>query len=118
MPSSSSFITIAANADLLSDAAVITESTVSGARSTAGYGSPTLLNTGCNVEGSTLCQAQTKELRQVTGGIWQDLFKGSYGRVAVGVQGSYTVRQAFSGVDGSPKTNVGVALGSFRYYPF
>jgi hypothetical protein len=89
-----------------------------GAASIAGYGSPTLLNTGCNIEGSTICQAQTKDIWQVTGGIWQDLFKGSFGRVAVGLQGSYTVRQAFNGVGGGPNTNEGVALTSFRYYPF
>jgi uncharacterized protein YukE len=89
-----------------------------GAASIAGYGSPTLVNTGCNIEGSTVCQAETKDIRQVTGGIWQDIFKGSFGRVAVGLQGSYTVRQAFNGVGGGPITNEGIAMASFRYYPY
>jgi hypothetical protein len=89
-----------------------------GAASTAGYGSPTLVNTGCNTEGSTVCSAETKDVRQLTVGAWQDLFKGSYGRVAVGLQGSYTVRQAFEGVGGAPNTNEGIVMASFRYYPF
>lgn len=89
-----------------------------GAASIAGYGSPTLINTGCNIEGSILCQAETKDIKNITAGVWQDLFKGSYGRVVVGAQGSYTVRNAFSGVGGAPSTDQWVALGSFRYYPF
>lgn len=89
-----------------------------GAASTAGYGSPTLINTGCNTEGSIVCQAETKDIRQLTAGAWYDLFKGPYGRVALGLQGSYTVRQAFEGVGGAPNTNVGVVMSSFRYYPF
>jgi hypothetical protein len=66
-----------------------------GASSTAGYGSPTLVNTGCDIEGSTTCQAETKDIIQLSGGVWQDLLKGSFGRFAVRLQGSYTVRQAF-----------------------
>jgi hypothetical protein len=89
-----------------------------GAASTAGYGSPTLINTGCNIEGSTACNAETKDIMQLTGGVWQDLFNGPYGRVAAGLQGSYTVRQAFSGVGGAPRTDLGVVMASFRYYPF
>jgi hypothetical protein len=89
-----------------------------GATSTAGYGSPTLINTGCDIEGSTACNAETKDIMQLTGGVWQDLFNGSYGRVAAGLQGSYTVRQAFSGVGGAPSTDLGVVMASFRYYPF
>ena len=89
-----------------------------GAASTAGYGSPTLINTGCNTEGSTVCAAETKDIRQLTAGAWHDLFNGPYGRVALGLQGSYTVRQAFTGVGGAPNTNVGVVMTSFRYYPF
>ena len=69
-----------------------------GAASTAGYGSPTLINTGCNTEGSTVCSAETKDIKQLTAGVWQDL----YGRVAMGLQGSYTVRQAFEGVGAHP----------------
>ena len=89
-----------------------------GAASTAGYGSPTLINTGCNTEGSIVCQAETKDIRQLTGGVWHDLFAGPYGRVALGLQGSYTVRQAFEGVGGAPNTNEVVVMSAFRYYPF
>jgi hypothetical protein len=57
-----------------------------GAFSTAGYGSPTLTVTGCNVEGAaaTTCQAETRDIRQITGGFWHDLYKGSFGRLAAG----------------------------------
>jgi flagellar motor protein MotB len=89
-----------------------------GAASTAGYGSPTLINTGCNTEGSTACQAETKDLWQVTIGAWQDLFKGRFGRLALGIQGSYTERRAFEGIGGGPNTNEGVVMTSLRYYPF
>lgn len=89
-----------------------------GAASLAGYGSPTLINTGCDIEGSTLCQADTKDIRQITTGFWQDLFKGGFGRVTVGAQTSYTTRHAFSGVGGAPDTDQWVVMGSFRYYPF
>jgi hypothetical protein len=82
------------------------------------YGSPTLINTGCNTEGSTACSAETKDIRQVTAGIWQDLYKGNFGRATVGLQGSYTQRRAFEGVGGAPNTDEVVVLTSFRYYPF
>lgn len=88
-----------------------------GAASTAGYGSPTLVNSGCNTEGAA-CNAETKDIKQLTAGAWQNIFKGSYGRLALGLQGSYTVRQAFEGVGGAPRTDEGVVLTSFRYYPF
>jgi hypothetical protein len=92
-----------------------------GAFSTAGYGSPTLTVTGCNVEGAaaTTCQAETRDIRQITGGFWHDLYKGSFGRLAAGAQVSYTERDAFRGAFGiSPSTHLVVGLASLRYYPF
>ncbi|WP_128565423.1 hypothetical protein [Methylobacterium crusticola] len=92
-----------------------------GAFSTAGYGSPTLTVTGCNIEGSAAatCQAETREIRQITGGFWHDLYKGSFGRLAAGAQISYTERTAFRGEFGiNPSTHLIVGLASLRYYPF
>jgi hypothetical protein len=89
-----------------------------GAASTAGYGSPTLVNTGCNIEGSTVCAAETKNMWQATSGAWHDLYKGSFGRATVGLQASYTVRQAFSSVGGGPRTDEVTVMTSFRYYPY
>jgi hypothetical protein len=106
-----------------------------GANSVSGYGAPLLDNSGCFVEGGSCTVAaaipatpttpakpptgaETKELRQITGGFWQDIYKGSYGRFVFGMQGGEIWRDAFSGVGGAPKTNIGIFMTSFRYYPF
>lgn len=92
-----------------------------GALSTAGYGSPTLVVVGCNVEGAATgtCQAETRDLREITGGFWHDLYKGNYGRLAAGAQAAYVERDAFRGLLGiQPSTRAVVGLASLRYYPF
>jgi len=83
-----------------------------------GYGSPGLNVSGCGVEGGT-CQAETRDLRQITGGFWQDVYKGSYGRFTLGLQGGEIWRDAFSGTGGkTPHTNIAIFMTSVRYYPF
>lgn len=91
-----------------------------GARSAAGYGFGGLNNIGCNIEGAAAatCQAQTKDIIQVTPGFWEDLFKGTFGRVVLGAQYSYTRRAAFGGVGGAASAVENIAMISFRYYPF
>jgi hypothetical protein len=92
-----------------------------GALGTTGYGSPTLVVTGCNVEGaaSTTCQAESRDIRQITGGFWHDLYKGDFGRLVAGAQVSYTEREAFRGAQGvQPSTHLVTGLTSLRYYPF
>lgn len=92
-----------------------------GAASTAGYGSPTLVVTGCDVEGaaSGTCQAETRDIRQITGGFWHDLNKGQFGRLVAGAQVSYTERDAFRGAQGiQPSAHLVTGLTSLRYYPF
>ncbi len=81
-----------------------------------GYGSPELNVTGCNVLGGK-CQAETEDLRQLTAGFWQDVYKGDYGRFTLGFQGGEIWRNAFAGVGGSPSTNIGIFMTSLRYYP-
>ena len=91
-----------------------------GAHTTSGYGSPTLVVSGCDLEGADpkTCQAETRDLKQITGGFWQDVYKGSYGRFVFGLQGGYIWRDGFSGVGGTPRTNIGIFMTSVRYYPF
>jgi hypothetical protein len=89
-----------------------------GAHNTSGYGSPTLDVSGCGIEGGKTCQAETRDLKEITAGFWQDIYKGSYGRFVFGLEGGYIWRDAFSGVGGTPKTNIGIFMTSFRYYPF
>jgi hypothetical protein len=83
-----------------------------------GYGNPLYSNAGCLHEGSTVCAANTSRVWQVTGGFWWDVYKGDFGRLRVGGQGSYTERQVFAGIGGGPNTNEGIFMGSLRYYPF
>ncbi len=83
----------------------------------AGYGSGALNNTGCAFVGGT-CQAETRDIRQLVAGTWQDVYKGNFGRFVVGLQGSYIERDAFSGVGGAPTTNESIIMTSVRYYPF
>ena len=51
-------------------------------------------------------------------GFWQNVYKGNYGRVAVGAQYEYIKREVFAGVDGASSTDNNIVLTSLRYYPF
>jgi hypothetical protein len=93
-----------------------------GAHSASGYGWSGLDVSHCSTEDSTgmlKCAAETRDLRQITAGFWQDIYKGSYGRFAFGLQGGQIWRDAFSGTGGkTPRTNIDIFMTSFRYYPF
>jgi hypothetical protein len=54
---------------------------------------------------------------QVSGGTWYSLYKGNYGMLRIGAQGSYTRRNIFKGIGGSPSTDEGMFFTSLRYYP-
>lgn len=82
-----------------------------------GYGNPLYNNSGCLHEGSTLCAENTSRVWQVAGGVWYSLYKGGYGTLRIGAQGSYTQRYIFKGIGGSPSTNEGMFFTSLRYYP-
>ena len=111
-----------------------------------GYGSPTGNNSECfnttnatpdasvlgaggagnNLPGAG-CNGNTKRLWELTGGVWDKLYKGSFGEVRVGVQYEYIQRELFQGNQGtapypalrfSPHQNENVVMTSFRYYPF
>jgi hypothetical protein len=93
-----------------------------------GYGNPAFVNSGCNFEGATpsaspygtfgSCVGQTKDVRQVTTGIWHNFYDGPAGKIRVGAQYAYTVRDSFQGFGGAFKGNENMIFGSFRYYPF
>jgi hypothetical protein len=96
-----------------------------------GVGTPNANNSGCNIEGSNpnLCQGSTKELWQVTVGLWDKVYSGAYGNFKAGLQYSYTKKILFPGtgaqIRGVPTgvpvgadTNDQVVYASLRYYPF
>jgi TolA-binding protein len=101
-----------------------------------GYGSYYLNNSSCLTTsapgyngGSTgfypggSCGAQTKDVQELTAGYWYDFYRGDYGRVRLGMQYAYALRQSWTGapVSGSPN-GVGTKgidnmfWTSFRYY--
>jgi hypothetical protein len=91
-----------------------------------GYGNPGFSNAGCLVTtpasfaGATPanCIANNRRLQDLTVGFWQNLYKGQYGRVAVGAQYEYIKRTPFNGIGDAPSTYDHVAFSSLRYYPF
>ena len=100
----------------------------------SGYGLPNANNTGCfnsiiaTTTTGTSCAANAKRVWQLTGGMWDKIYKGSFGEVRVGVQYSFTQRELFAGngfaapytgpLTFSPHQNENTVLTSFRYYPF
>jgi hypothetical protein len=93
-----------------------------------GFGNPTLNNNGCGIitaasftGGVSNCAAVNKEVDMATVGFWQNIYKGSYGRMAAGLQYEYIVRKSFDtnpGLGGPVSTNDNVFMTSLRYYPF
>ena len=113
--------------------------TAAGGTASFGYGTPDAANFGCNIVNApaSTCAGQTQTLWQMTGGAWDKVYKGAFGEVRVGVQYSYTQREAFStqaavaSVTGrlpqtlaqqnstfSPRTSENTVMTSVRYYPF
>jgi hypothetical protein len=71
-----------------------------------GYGNPGFSNAGCTIvtpssfAGATPanCIANNRSLSDVTVGFWQNVYKGDYGRVAVGGQYEYIKRGVLAGI--------------------
>jgi hypothetical protein len=84
-----------------------------------GFGTlPGSSNSGCITEGGT-CSALTKSIKQVSVGLWDKLYQGSFGQVRFGLQYSYTERNAVPDAAGlGPKATENMIFTSFRYYPF
>jgi hypothetical protein len=91
-----------------------------------GLGNPGFSNAGCTITtpfsfaGNTPadCIANNRRLSDVTVGFWQNVYKGYYGRAAVGAQYEYIKREVFAGIGGAPWTDNNIVLTSVRYYPF
>lgn len=64
------------------------------------------------------CAGNTRRIRQITGGFWDKIYSGSFGKAQVGIVYSYTQRQLFEGIGGAPQASQNMAYVSFRYYPF
>lgn len=82
-----------------------------------GYGNALANNSGCLVEGGT-CAGNSRKIAQITAGLWQKLYQGSWGRAQVGLQYSHTERTLFDAVGGGPTAKQDQGIISFRYYPF
>jgi hypothetical protein len=102
-----------------------------GTANLTGYGNPFFNNTGCNVELSTVCAGNTSKVRQITGGFWDDIYKGPFGRLTAGMQYAFTQKFAFFGAGttfpsptvgglaaATPERNENIFFASIRYYPF
>jgi type II secretory pathway pseudopilin PulG len=96
-----------------------------------GYGSRLLSNSACNAlaapgyngGGSTgyipggSCGAQTRDVQEMTGGYWYDIYKGEHGRLRQGIQYGYAVREGWSGASGIGAKGIdNMFWTTFRYY--
>ena len=82
-----------------------------------GYGNPNASLANCFIEGAS-CSPDTREISQITVGLWDKLYNGKIGSLRFGLQYSHTKLDAFSGTGGlTPKTNDDMVFTSFRFYP-
>ena len=110
---------------------------LNGAGKAVGYGSPLFNNTGCYTEtppgtptpgqfpvssggflpgGLANCTGDTRNLIEGTFGFWYKLYNGPKGRVQIGPQYSYIVRNTWAGTGGTPHGIENMVFTSFRYY--
>jgi hypothetical protein len=100
-----------------------------------GYGNPLYSNVGCDVELSSSatatgyltpvtagpalnCSGNIKAVRQISTGIWHNLYEGDFGKLRIGAQYTHTVKSGFDGIGGAPRGDENMVFTSFRYYPF
>jgi Skp family chaperone for outer membrane proteins len=93
-----------------------------------GYGSRLLSNSACTsvaapgYNGSGYlpggsCGAQTRNVQEITGGYWYDIYKGDHGRLRQGFQYGYAVREGWSGVGGIGAKGIdNMFWTTLRYY--
>jgi hypothetical protein len=102
------------------------------AQAAVGYGSRFASNSGCNTttapgnsgSGSSAgytaggsCGDNTRDVQEITGGYWYDIYKGDKGRLRQGVQYGYAVREGWSGVSGIQAKGIdNMVWTSLRYY--
>jgi len=96
-----------------------------------GYGSRLLSNSGCNTNANPgynggastgyapggSCGAQNRDVQEITGGWWYDIYKGDRGRFRQGFQYGYAVREGWSGASGIGAKGIdNMFWTSLRYY--
>ena len=96
-----------------------------------GYGSRLLSNSSCNTDANPgynggastgyapggSCGAQTRDVQELTGGYWYDIYKGDRGRLRQSIQYGYAVREGWSGASGIGAKGIdNMFWTSFRYY--
>ena len=95
-----------------------------------GYGSRLLSNSACNTDanpgfnGSSTgyypggsCGAQTRDVQEITGGYWYDIYRGDRGRLRQSIQYGYAVREGWSGAAGIGAKGIdNMVWTSIRYY--
>ena len=96
-----------------------------------GYGSRLLSNSACTslsapgynggastgyVPGGS-CGAQNRDIQEMAGGYWYDIYKGDHGRLRQGIQYGYAVREGWSGASGIGAKGIdNMFWTTFRYY--
>lgn len=85
----------------------------------AGYGSPLVNNTNCELEvvptGAAACGAQNKNLWHSTSGVWYRFYRGPGGTLQYGFQYEYIRRATWSGIGGAPQGGMSNFLTAVRY---
>ena len=87
-----------------------------------GYGIPTADDTGCNFIGGT-CAGNTRQVWQITGGLWNKVYQGDFGYIRAGIEYIYTKRTLFAGLGPNgtivkPTGDDHIIETSLRFYPF
>jgi hypothetical protein len=82
-----------------------------------GYGNPLYNNSGCYTLGGK-CSGNVMRSDEATAGFWWKYYQGRLGNLQLGAQIAYNEDTFFTGVGGSPSTNVFEGEVSFRYYPY
>jgi hypothetical protein len=96
-----------------------------------GLGNPAFNNSGCAIELSTVCSGNVQKVESITGGFWQDIYKGPFGRLTGGLEYMFVKKFGFEGFGISPTGGFGLPgfgftpsrtenmfFTSLRYYPF
>ena len=82
-----------------------------------GYGNPLYNNSGCYTLAGK-CSGNVMRSDEATAGFWWKYYQGKLGNLQLGAQIAYNEDTFFTGVGGSPSTNVFEGEVSFRYYPY
>jgi len=72
--------------------------------------------TGFGFGNQSKCQADTRNILEGTAGFWYKIYNGPRGRLQLGPQYSYVVRNTWRGTGGTPHGIDNMVFTSFRYY--